>query len=201
MPLNVFVAHPYKTIPIDDYRNAFAELKKDLGAIKFVFADEEITNQHILDKIEKMIVDSDVSLFDVTTWNPNVALELGLAMGLKKDYYILFDPTKEDSEVPSDIRGRERIQYESLSKLRSLLAIALRKHMGATSSTSEFYEETKRRILDFLESNPSSKVGEVAQGIDENINIVKPIIAELKDEGSVAMQGVKKGAKYSLPAA
>ena len=45
-----------------------------------------------------------------------MALELGLAEGLKKKpgktYYILLN-TKRSNEVPSDIRGIQRLEYTS----------------------------------------------------------------------------------------
>jgi DNA-binding MarR family transcriptional regulator len=62
------------------------------------------------------IAKSDYSIFDLSNWNPNVALELGLAEGLKKkpqkNYYILLN-TKRSKEVPSDIRGIQRLEYTS----------------------------------------------------------------------------------------
>jgi len=33
----------------------------------------------------------DYCIFDISTWNPNVALEIGLAEGLGVDYYILLN--------------------------------------------------------------------------------------------------------------
>jgi hypothetical protein len=62
------------------------------------------------------ITKSDFSIFDLSNWNPNVALELGLAEGLKKqpgkNYYIVLN-TRRSSEVPSDIRGIQRLEYTS----------------------------------------------------------------------------------------
>jgi len=59
---------------------------------------------------------SDFSMFDLSDWNPNVALELGIAEGLKKNpgknYYILLN-TRRSKEVPSDIRGLQRLEYTS----------------------------------------------------------------------------------------
>jgi hypothetical protein len=62
------------------------------------------------------IAKSDYSIFDLSNWNSNVALELGLAEGLRrkpgKDYYILLN-TRRSTEVPSDIRGIQRLEYTS----------------------------------------------------------------------------------------
>jgi hypothetical protein len=64
----VFVGYPY-SFPKDDYRGAFAEVGAEYD-MTFIFADEEITNQHILEKISGMMARTAFSLFDVTTWNP-----------------------------------------------------------------------------------------------------------------------------------
>jgi hypothetical protein len=58
----------------------------------------------------------DFCIFDISTWNANVALEIGLAAGLGVDYYILLN-RKLSKGVPADIQGLQRIEYESVSSL------------------------------------------------------------------------------------
>lgn len=101
----VFVAYAYNLYDHRDYRKVYASLEKAFG-IKFIFADEKITNMHILQKIISYIRGSDFSLFDISSWNPNVTLELGVALATSDDWYICFNPETTDvREVPSDIRG------------------------------------------------------------------------------------------------
>ena len=146
-----------------------------------------------------MISKSTVSLFDITTWNPNVALELGLAIGLQKEFYILFDPTKEEAEVPSDIRGRERIQYESLAQLRAKLSIALQKHViAAAEDTSEELEGLKGKIVECLAHNQPLPVKEICAAVGVTQGIATAIVADMKEAGTLEMVGAKKGAKYRL---
>jgi hypothetical protein len=71
--LNVFVACPYTLFPMDDYKRMFASVARSYD-VAFKFADEQIISQHILQKILNYIRDHDISLFDITGWNPNVAL-------------------------------------------------------------------------------------------------------------------------------
>jgi hypothetical protein len=54
----------------------------------------------------------DFCLFDLSLWNANVSLELGLAEGVGADYYILVN-SKQSRDVPSDVRGLQRIEYSS----------------------------------------------------------------------------------------
>jgi hypothetical protein len=89
-----FVACPYGG------RFPFSRFKKALKflPLRFVYADTQIKTQQLLERIRGEIAKCDFALFDVTGWNPNVTLELGLADGLNKPYYILYNQ-KRKSEV------------------------------------------------------------------------------------------------------
>jgi len=126
----VFVAYSYRLYPATDYRLVFRSLE-NLFEIKFFFADEKITNNQILGKIEGLIRDTDFGIYDITGWNPNVTLELGLALGLDRhqDVYIAFNKDINPSdaqEVPADLRGKDRIQFSSLGEFRQKLHVLLR---------------------------------------------------------------------------
>ncbi len=76
---SIFVAYPYE-FSKDDYRGAFNEVAEEYE-VEFTYADEQITSQQILEKVTRMIKESGFAIFDITNWNPNVALELGIATG------------------------------------------------------------------------------------------------------------------------
>lgn len=115
----VFVAYPYRVYPKADYRRVYQDLSRAFE-IEFVFGDEKITNLHILQKIANYIRSSRFGIYDISGWNPNVTLELGLAYGLNEKAYIAIDPAKTPvEEVPADLRGIDRIQYSSYSELQS----------------------------------------------------------------------------------
>jgi hypothetical protein len=124
------VAYSYRLYPGERYRKVFGRVEADCG-ISFVFADTRVTNEQILDKIQRMIQESAYSIFDISDWNPNVTLELGIARGSGRPWYILIDPSKSTGgihEAPADLRGFDRVQYsdyESLEKgLRKLVSQA-----------------------------------------------------------------------------
>ena len=50
---SVFVAYPY-AFPQDDYRRPFKAVEKAFD-VKFEFADDEISNKHLLEKVTRMI--------------------------------------------------------------------------------------------------------------------------------------------------
>lgn len=111
MPV-VFVGHPFgHKFPKRKFRQIFKELPFSVQ-----YGNTDIQTAHLLAIMKSNISKADFSMFDLSDWNPNVALELGLAEGLKrralKPYYILLN-TRRSKEVPSDIRGLQRLEYTS----------------------------------------------------------------------------------------
>lgn len=105
---NVFVGCPY-TKPFK-----FQKFKSTLEKIpfRFFYADTRLETRHLLDILRRYIKLADFCIFDVSNWNPNVALELGLADGVDTEYYILLH-RKLTRGVPSDIQGIQRIEYSN----------------------------------------------------------------------------------------
>jgi hypothetical protein len=103
----------------------------DRVPIEFHFVDGSIKSRHVLERIRVGIVRTDYSLFDITDWNANVTLEVGLAEGLNRDYYILFRPGKgRKAEPPADLRGVQRFQYDALDGYaEDSLAYQLNQHL------------------------------------------------------------------------
>ena len=152
----VFVAYAYGLYDKRDYRKVFSALERAFG-VRFVFADEKITNMHILQKIVSYIKASDFSLFDISSWNPNVTLELGVALALSDDWYICFDPKHTNvSEVPSDIRGIDRIQYGSFAELEDKLTALLDQRYPRTVRTGvdDYIARLESDITELLGREP-----------------------------------------------
>lgn len=105
----VFVACPFKEDRIFN-RNSF---KRRLGHLPWtlVFADDTIHSDQLLKRAEDDIKKSDLVLIDITGWNANVSLELGLAHGLGYDYIILRNTKDAIKDVYADLKGIQRIDY------------------------------------------------------------------------------------------
>lgn len=108
----IFVGHPFKgRFSVQKFRKIFKELPFDVQ-----YGNTNIQTKHLLSVMKQNIKKADFAIFDLSDWNPNVALELGIAEGLArrplKNYYILLN-TRRSSEVPSDIRGLQRLEYTS----------------------------------------------------------------------------------------
>ena len=52
--LNVFVACPYLLFPLDNYKKVFYAVARNYD-VSFKFADEQIANQYVLDKVQNYI--------------------------------------------------------------------------------------------------------------------------------------------------
>jgi len=197
----VFVGYPY-SFPKDDYRGAFAEVGAEYE-MTFIFADEEITNQHILEKISGMMARAAFSLFDVTTWNPNVALELGIAYGRGLDYYILFDPTQGDKDVLSDVKGIDRIEYRSLTELKTHLSKLMRDQFGAPAKEQESHakdvvaqlDALRARIPEVLHGEPGQPIGGIASTLGVPIEIAQTLVRPLVGK-DIETRGIRRGMRY-----
>jgi hypothetical protein len=197
----VFVAYSYRLYPKDDYRRVYKDLEQDYD-VTFIFADEKITNMHIMKKIETLIRGSDFSIFDISAWNPNVTLELGFAMAVSDQWYIAIDPAKtEIKEVPSDLRGLDRIEYGSYSELRNKLGILIEQRYPrrARAGIDDFLEDRRRDIRRLVGEHPGLTITSLAQLLEVEVPVaqlaIRPILAEFETSG------VKKSTKYYLKGA
>lgn len=111
---SVFVGCPYGG------KFPFQAFKSTLERIPFrwYYADTHLATKHLLGILTTYIKSVDYCIFDISLWNPNVALEIGLAEGLGVEYYILLNK-KLSKGVPADIQGLQRIEYESPKGMKS----------------------------------------------------------------------------------
>jgi len=194
----IFVAYAYNLYDQRDYRKVFAALEKAFD-VKFIFADEKITNMHILNKIVSYIRGSDFSLFDISAWNPNVTLELGIAYATTQDWYICFNPEKTDvKEVPSDIRGLDRIQYASFSELEDRLSVLLDQWYPRSNrrSVDDYFEAAQRDVSNLLAKQPGLGVNEIADILSLNKKMAQVVVSQLVTDGHLRIEGKTRGAKY-----
>jgi hypothetical protein len=108
----VFIGHPFaERFAVRKFREIFKDLP-----FQVIYGNTDIQTKHLLQIMKQNIRKSDYSIFDLSGWNSNVALELGLVEGINsksnRPYYIILN-TKRSKEVPSDIRGLQRIEYVS----------------------------------------------------------------------------------------
>jgi hypothetical protein len=197
---SIFVAYAYNLYDRRDYRKVFTSLEKAFG-VKFIFADEKITNMHIMQKIISYIQASDFSIYDISGWNPNVTLELGIGMMSQRDWYILVNPDKTpNQEVPSDIKGIDRIQYTSFSDLEDRLAALLSQRYSKIErqTLDQYIESLQATVLELLINNPGLTMADISKFLQLNLQLTQAVVGPLAAENKIETRGIKRWTKYYL---
>lgn len=195
----VFVAYPY-AIPKEDYRRPFQEVGRAFN-VRFVFADERISNLHILEKIKGYIESSRFGIYDITGWNPNVALELGLALGMQATSYIAFDPSKTTlSDVPSDLRGMDRMQYHSFSSLQERLEslIAQEMPLPRTHTAEDQLVALREETVRLLAGSEGLKIGGIGKALGIGTDLTKLVVKPLVENGTLRAEGNTRAMTYHV---
>lgn len=203
MPPTIFVAYPYR-ISKADYRSAYEEVGKTFG-VEFQYADQEITNKHILAKIEDMMIKAEFSLFDITHWVANVALELGVAIGKGLPYYILWNPAAEHDQPPADLGGIDRIEYTDYAELKAGLTKLLTQQYGAPGSSAggtggaevtDGLTALQNIVPEIVKANPGILMGGIASELDVSVDVASIVVKPHIAEGTLVTRGNRRGTKY-----
>jgi hypothetical protein len=149
--VKLFVAYPYK---IDGYREALAATLASEN-VELVYADEHLADKHVLHKIEDMLGECDLALFDVTGGNPNVTLELGIAIAAPHPYVVAVNHAALGS-LGADIHGWDQLRYGTVKELGSRLADYIRK--GRVPARRSPPTPKRARLWVFTEK-PASIIG------------------------------------------
>ena len=90
------------------------KMEKDFGIPneQIFRADNYVATRDIMCKVCQGLQESDCMVANISGFNPNVMLELGMALGLCKEIILLKDCRVMDQEV-SDIKGLEYIAYST----------------------------------------------------------------------------------------
>jgi hypothetical protein len=154
---------------------------------------------HIMQKIISYIQAADFSIYDISGWNPNVTLELGIGMMSKKDWYIAVNPEKNpNQEVPSDIKGIDRMQYKSFSELEDqLTALLSQRYTKQERQSLEQYMETiGSNVIELLSKSPGLKMADISRFLQMNLQLTQAVVSPLIDGKKVESRGVRRGTKY-----
>lgn len=111
VPKQIFMAIPFKDSgPYNKMYEIFhRQLKK--SNYELIKADNVDSNIVLSCKICELIQKSQLIIADITEWNPNVSLEIGLALGLDKPVILLLSLSRKGAKAPSDLQGIEYLNY------------------------------------------------------------------------------------------
>ena len=200
-PRQIFVAYPYTLFDKADYRKPFAELGKAFD-VQFVFADQKITTLHILQKIADYIRSSRFGIYDISGWNANVTLELGLAYGMNERAYVITNPKQHAvGEVPSDLRGLDRLQYNSFSELQAAVEQILNQELPIqpTHTVEGQLVNLRDQVEKLINESEGLKITDIATLLGVSVDVAKVVVHPLVNK-SLRTEGARKGTRY-FPAA
>lgn len=116
-----FIGMPFANQYTDSYEYGIKLAVENQG-LSIFRADKEISNRDIMCKICKEIQTCGLAIFNISGLNPNVMLELGLALGIGKPVIIIKDT---DTKSITDIGSIEYIEYLHAYDLQTKLSKAL----------------------------------------------------------------------------
>jgi hypothetical protein len=129
----IFLGYPFAIPEIREAVEAGCE-----GVAQVLVASDRLRGKHLLVKIDEMIAEADLSLFDLTLHNPNVAVEFGLAYVRDAKWAILYstDPQykvakSSESRIFSDLEGMDSIRYPDFETLTTELRRLLPEYLSA----------------------------------------------------------------------
>lgn len=124
-----FVMMPFKEkeFPQRIYTDIIKPEVKECLGIECVIVSEDFFKNDIPDKIYSHLVRAEFVIAELSTRNPNVAFEFGMAMVMGKRYIPLAFKETMDNEMglPFDYRNLDTIIYDSDAELRTKLRKAL----------------------------------------------------------------------------
>lgn len=118
----VFVGHEFTAGIIDNLRQAVDSALEDSGLVAY-YADKELVPnaQIFLDKILPVIHHSAFGIYDISSLEkPNVFLELGAGLARRNICIII---CKLGTNIPSNLQGLDRIEYQSFEDLGAQLRV------------------------------------------------------------------------------
>lgn len=128
-PKNVFVAHPFfggDAQKLADYRYYLRDGLDTIGYTPLFARDDP---GYLLETICRDIIDTEAGIYDVTGYNANVLIELGMSIGLNQPTVVI----AQDDNAPliPPFQQLNPIRYESRIDLTDLIGPAIRERFQA----------------------------------------------------------------------
>jgi hypothetical protein len=206
----VFLGYPSRPpIPLDDYRKVIKDIEKEIPVRLWYFLDE-LTTEEMMRKIWRAILRSDLSIFDISGGNPNVAFELGLAIAVNKTCITLLKTGDSNPLGSADLGYAERAEYTSAStlkdKLRSIInakssAIKLVKDItddlypSGSTITREDFGIKLREIIQSVYKNKKMIIT-AAQKIIGDVKLARAVLNALREKEVLKVEGIKRAARW-----
>lgn len=199
----VFFAVPYKLFG-DEYRLLARRACSDMG-LSAVFGDEVRQADALIQKMCSAIDEARFGFFDITGFNPNVMIELGIAFCAQKKVFLLYNEKRHREApavkagrelVPSDLQGHERFAYQTPEDFDRELRQTLRATLGIGQNT---VHDLKQKIGKMLRNHPQP-IRKIVESLAAPEQDVQDALYSMRLEKRVTIEGHGRGAKWRLTA-
>ncbi len=166
-----FVLMPFKPDSDELYSRTIKPTVERLGTLRCLRADEIYGPRPIIADIWRSIRKSKLVVAELTSRNPNVFYELGLAHAIQKPVILL---SQDENDVPFDLRHVRVIIYSNTEQGRKELQIGLRRTLHALME--EFEKPSFGELYAVLETeeHPKAPPGKGVKGLLRSLNSKEP---------------------------
>lgn len=165
-----------------DFDYIYGTIKKDLNDYGMICqrVDEISGSTPIINKIITEIIRSQYVIVDLSSYNPNVFYELGIAHTFKDARNILLIKQKED-RVPFDITHLTYIEYEA-DNLKFLTA-TIKKFIAGNKHISDFYDALNLcGIINIVDENSNHYIEYLQRQLGANLTVAIDLLNKSFDE-------------------
>jgi len=109
------------------------------------------------------------------------------------------NPEKTElSEVPSDIRGIDRIQYSGFTDLEDKLTVLLEQWYPKSNRVSidQYFETIESEVISLLSKQPGLKANEIADILRINKKMAQTVVRQMAEKGTLVSEGKTRATKY-----
>ncbi len=207
----IFLGYPFvPPLPLDDYRAATAILQEEYPIRLWYFLDE-ITTDELMRKVWRAILRSDLSVFDISGGNPNVAFELGLAVAGERRCATLLKTGEPNPLGTADLGYSERSEYSSRETLVDTMRELLKSKSSALRNLNTLsYElisdafpfdraELEARLLSVVNlvfRNKRTTRAGVRKVFDNDDYLAGTVLAGLRQYSVLQPEGARRHARW-----
>jgi hypothetical protein len=184
----VFLGYPHHPpLPLDDYRAVTRELQQEIPIRLWYFLDE-VTTQEMMRKIWRAVLRSDLGFFDISRGNPNVALELGMAVAIDKPCMTLLKTGEPNPLGGADMSYSERAEYQSRETLKVKLRELLRTKCSALRILNQISYQIQSDVFPFSRDEIEKRLSQTVSHVFHNKRATRATVTKIF--GSDAMAGI-----------
>lgn len=171
----IFVIMPFDEESKDLYEHMKEVINNKHDNVEIYRADDLLNQQNILKDIVESIYTANLIIADLTSLNPNVFYELGLAHAFKKDVILL---TQDVDELPFDLRSYRVIPYSlHFKKIESFTSSLLNTIEESIAGTCTY----SNPVTDFIAFKEIKGEESLQDDRSEDVTVTNPL--EIDEDG------------------